>query len=81
MQLTKFILSDERNDRIKRHLAFWFIWWVYFAVSHAANPFGEEEISYFRNPVFTLTESVLLVLAQIPMTYGMVYWVLPRFIL
>ena len=81
MQLTKFILSDERNDRIKRHLAFWFIWWAYFAVSHAANPFGEEEISYFRNPVFTLTESVLLVLAQIPMTYGMVYWVLPRFIL
>ncbi len=81
MQLTKFILSDNRNDRIKRHLVFWFLWWAYFAVLHAANPFGKPEISYFRNPVFTLTESVLLLMGQIPLAYGMLYWVLPKFIL
>lgn len=80
MQLTKFILSDKRNDRIKRHLVFWALWYIYFAVLHAANPFGKPEISYFKNPVFTLTESVFFLLAQIPLVYGMLYWVLPNFI-
>lgn len=79
--LINFILSEKRNDRIKRHLVFWFVWWVYFAMSHAANPFGKPEIMYFRNPVFTLTESVFLLLPQMPLVYGMVYWVLPKFIL
>lgn len=81
MQLTKFILSDKRNDRIKRHLAFWFLWYLYFGLSHAANPYGKPEISYFRNPVFTLTESFFFLLAQVPMAYGMLYLVLPKFIL
>jgi hypothetical protein len=79
--LLNLILSEKRNDRIKRHLLFWFLWWAYFAVSHAANPFGKPEISYFRNPVFTLTESVFLLLPQLPLVYAMVYLVLPKFIL
>lgn len=79
--LLNLILSEKKNDRIKRHLIFWFLWWAYFAVSHAANPFGKPEISYFRNPAFTLTESVFLLLPQLPFVYGMLYWVLPRFIL
>lgn len=81
MLLSKFILSNKSADRIKRHIIFWLIWWVYFAVLHAANPFGKPEISYFRNPVFTFTESVFLMLPHIPLTYGMLYWVLPKFIL
>lgn len=81
MLLSKFILSSKSSDRIKRHLIFWLLWWVYFAVLHAANPFGKPEISYFKNPVFTFTESVFLVLPHIPLTYGMLYWVLPKFIL
>lgn len=81
MLSSKFILSDKKNDRIKRHLVFWLFWWAYFAVIHAANPFGKPEVSYFRNPVFTFTESIFLVLMQIPITYGMLYLVLPKFIL
>ena len=81
MLFSKIILSDKKNDRIKCHLIFWFFWWVYFAVLHAANPFGKPEISYFRNPVFTFTESVFFLIGQIPLTYGMLYWVLPKFIL
>jgi len=81
MSFNSFVFSEKRSDRIKRHLVFWVIWWVYFAISHAANPFGKPEISYFRNPVFTLTESGLLVLLQIPITYVMLYFILPRFIL
>lgn len=81
MLFSKLILSDKKNDRIKCHLIFWFFWWVYFAVLHAANPFGKPEISYFRNPVFTFTESVFFLIGHILLTYGMLYWVLPKFIL
>lgn len=75
------IFSEERSYRIKRHLLFWFCWWVYFAASHAANPFGQPEISYFRNPAFTLTESIFLMMSQLPLTYCMLYIILPFFIL
>lgn len=81
MLINTFIFSEKRSDRIKRHLLFWFCWWVYFALLHAINPFGPEEISYFRNPVFTLTESVFFILAQLPFAYSMLYLILPRFIL
>lgn len=70
------IFSEARHYRIKRHLLFWFTWWVYFAATHAANPFNNE-IAYFRNPVYTITESIFLLLAQLPLTYSMLYVVLP----
>jgi hypothetical protein len=77
----ELIFSTKKSDRIKRHLLFWFCWWVYFGATHAANPFGKPEIAYFRNPVFTLTESVFLMLAQLPLAYSMLYIILPKFIL
>jgi hypothetical protein len=81
MTWNQLIFSNKRNSRLTRHLLFWGIWYVYFAVLHAANPFGAPEISYFRNPVFTLTESFFLVLAQLPLAYSMWYYILPQFIL
>jgi hypothetical protein len=77
----QLIFSDERKYRIRRHLLFWLVWYVYYAVLHAAKPFGKSEISYFRNPVFTFTESFFLMLPQIPLTYGMLLIILPQFIL
>jgi Histidine kinase len=76
-----FIFSDKKSTRIKRHLLFWFLWYIYYAVLHAANPFGAEEISYFKNPVFTFTESFLFILCQMPLVYCMLYLILPEFIL
>ena len=80
MNFQALIFSEEKHYRIKRHLLFWFGWWVYFAASHAAHPFNER-ISYFSNPVFTLTESIFLMLSQVPLTYCMLYIILPFFIL
>src|SRR6201988_2671283 len=81
MNLSNLIFSEKRSDRIRRHLLFWFTWYVYFASLHAANPFGKPEISYFRNPVFTFTESFIQLLPQLPLVYAMLYIVLPKFIL
>ena len=81
MQLQEFIFSEKRNDRIKQHLLFWGIWYPYITLTHAAFPFGYPEMAYFKNPVYTFTESFFVVLAQVPITYGLLYFVLPKFIL
>ncbi len=75
------IFSEKRSDRIKRHLLFWGFWWFYFGLMHAVQPFGKPEIAYFRNLPFTISESVLLMLPQMALTYPMLYYVLPYFIL
>jgi hypothetical protein len=81
MNIQEFIFSEQRNDRIKQHLVFWGIWYPYITLTHAASPFGYPEMAYFRNPVYTFTESFFVVLAQVPLTYGMLYFTLPKFIL
>lgn len=81
MSIVDFIFSEKRNDRIKQHLLFWAAWYLYIILTHAANPLGQPEISYFRNPVFTFTESFFTVFAQVPIVYTMLYFVFPKFIL
>lgn len=81
MTLNTLIFSDKGSVRIKRHLLFWGFWYVYISITHAANPQGSPDISYFRNPVYTCTEAFFIVLAQVPVTYAMLYLVLPKFIL
>lgn len=78
---SKLIFSDQLTYRLRRHLLFWFCMWAYIALTHAANPLGKEEIAYFRNPVYTLSEAVLIVVAQFPVVYIMLYFILPKFIL
>jgi hypothetical protein len=81
MSIQTFIFSEKRQDRIKQHLLFWGIWYPYITLTHAAFPFGYPEMAYFRNPVYTFTESFFVVLAQVPLTYGVLYFILPNFIL
>lgn len=81
MKIPELLFSEKRNDRIKQHLLFWGIWYPYITLTHAAFPFGYPEMAYFRNPVYTFTESLFVVLAQVPLTYGVLYFVLPKFIL
>ena len=81
MTLNTLIFSDKRSVWIKRHLLFWSCWFLHFCMTHAANPFGSPEISYFKKPAFTILESILLILTQVPIVYIMVYIVLPVFFL
>ena len=75
-----FFFSPKIKHRFLRHLAFWFLWWLYAATMHAANPMGQPQISYFRNLPFTLSEAILLLLPHILLTYYMLYFVTTRFI-
>jgi sensor histidine kinase YesM len=81
MSLTSFIFSEKKSDRIKQHLLFWGIWYPYITLTHAAAPMGYAEMSYFRNPLYTFTESFFIVFSQAPLVYCMLYFVFPKFIL
>jgi sensor histidine kinase YesM len=80
MHLHNFIFSDRKKDRIRRHLVFWLIWGSYFAFLHAANPVLKPEASYFQNLPFTLTESILLLVPQMLITYLTLYVILPFYL-
>ena len=81
MNFQDFIFSEKRTDRIKQHLLFWAIWYPYITLTHAANPMGYPEMSFFRNPLYTFSESFFVVFGQVPTVYLMLYFVFPKFIL
>ena len=81
MGIQEFIFSEKRSDRIKQHLLFWGIWYPYITLTHAANPMGYPEMSFYRNPLYTFSESFFVVFAQVPTVYLMLYFVFPKFIL
>ena len=76
-----FIFSNKIAIRIRRHLLFWLFWWFYFATMHAANPMGNPKIAYFQNLPFTLTESIVILVPHVVITYYMLYFVMVKFIL
>ena len=78
---SKLVFSDERKYRFSRHLLFWFCYWLYFGLLHAANSFGGPEIMYFNNLPYTLTESLLLLIPQLVIAYPMLYFILPKYLL
>lgn len=81
MKLQEFIFSEKRNDRIKQHLLFWGIWYPYITLTHAAYPMGYPEMAFFRNPLYTFSESFFVVFGQVPTVYVMLYLIFPNFIL
>lgn len=81
MKLQEFIFSEKRNDRIKQHLLFWGIWYPYITLTHAAYPMGYPEMAFFRNPLYTFSESFFVVFGQVPTVYAMLYLIFPNFIL
>ena len=80
MDFRKLVFSTKPGIRLMRHFLFWFCWWIYFTMLHAANPFGQPEISYFRNLPFTISESVLHMFPQMIITYFILYFSFPLFI-
>src|SRR5687768_11270728 len=80
MLISNFIFSEERSDRIKQHLLFWFILAVYFALLQAANPFFKPASSYVGNLPYALARSVLQLVPQAFTAYTILYLVVPLYI-
>jgi Histidine kinase len=76
-----FIFSESRKVHLMRHLLFWFFWWLYFGLLHAANPMGLQQIAYFKNVPYAMLESGVLITPHLFLTYAMLLFVLPRYLL
>jgi hypothetical protein len=76
------IFSDKPIHRVKRHLLFWFFWWLYFGFVHALNPMlnmpGNPQMAFFRNLPFCIVESLLMLIPQTLLAYPLIYFYLSR---
>ena len=81
MRFRKFIFSEDWRVHIFRHLAFWFFWFIYFGLLHAANPMGLQEVAYFKNIPYAMTESFVMLTPHLILTYTMLLFVLPRYLM
>jgi len=75
-----FIFSEKRSDRIKRHLLFWFCYWVYFTVLHGAQS-GNRNANYFGNIPYSTVEAFLFIVPQVFFAYALLSFVLPKYLL
>ena len=81
MKFQEFIFSEKRNDRIKQHLLFWCIWYLYIAFTNTAAPLSHPEWSGFKHLEYTLPESFFIVISQAPFVYSILYFVFPKIVL
>ncbi|HEV7780571.1 MAG TPA: histidine kinase [Chitinophagaceae bacterium] len=80
MKQHPFIFSDERKWRIRRHLAFWVFWWLFqgFLYSFIVLRISSD---YFVQLPVSIMESFFFMVNHIFLAYGLMYFVIPRFLL
>ena len=81
MNLTSFLFSEKRSDRIKQHLLFWCIWYLYIAFTNTAAPLSHPEWTNFKHLEYTLPESFFIVIVHAPLVYSILYFVFPKIVL
>jgi sensor histidine kinase YesM len=75
-----FIFSDEPKYRLKRHLLFWGCWWTFHSVlySFVAIKAPYEFLSRLQ---LSSIEALFYLVPHAFLSYSLMYWVLPRFLL
>lgn len=80
MQQYPFIFSDERKYRIQRHLAFWIFWWLFQGLLYSFLAVARD-IPYPQQLSISLIESFIYMFSHIFLSYSLMYFVIPRFLL
>ena len=75
-----FIFSENKRDRVLRHLLYWFVWGSYFIILHVASPMLKPVAPYFINIPFPVVEGILFLLLQAPIVYITLYFILPIYL-
>lgn len=76
------IFSDKKRDRIKRHLLFWLLWWIYFAGTYYYYvQVGLKEITFGELSGILVLNTFLLLLIHIVACYSFIDFLLPRYLL
>ncbi|MGC4103177.1 sensor histidine kinase [Ferruginibacter sp.] len=80
MQQYPFIFSDDRSWRIKRHVTFWLVWWLFIAFLYSFVGINSATAYWVRLPA-SLIDSLIFLLAHMFLTYSLIYFVIPRFVI
>src|SRR5688572_26614314 len=92
MNLNDLVFSDSRSVRFRRHLLFWTVWFIYLTVTYliptnwipAWNLSGPmphiEKYGIFLSFWRIVQAAVLLTLMQMALVYGILYFILPRYL-
>jgi len=92
MNLYNLVFSDRRSIRFRRHLLFWVAWCVYWLTTYliptqwvpAWNLRGPmpqiEKYGFVVSCLRVLMNSVLMTMIYMGLTYGILYFILPRYL-
>jgi LytS/YehU family sensor histidine kinase len=75
----KFIFSDEKSYRFKRHLLFWVFWGIYFGLVRELNTRYFLDNGHFPNLNLNMAQAFIKLLPQTVLVYPLLYFILPRY--
>jgi sensor histidine kinase YesM len=75
-----FIFSDEPRYRLKRHLAFWVCWWTFQSILYSFVAI-KAPYEYLSRLQLSAIEALFYLVPHLFLSYTLMYWVLPRFLL
>ncbi|MBD0254351.1 MAG: histidine kinase [Cytophagales bacterium] len=80
----KFIFANDPKHRLGRHLVFWVVWWLFFALIYGSRPIGPSSPAWFSYQVaysYAALESLLFLPGHIMFSYVIIYLLIPSFLL
>ncbi|HMH21198.1 MAG TPA: histidine kinase [Puia sp.] len=80
MQSQAFIFSNQPKYRIARHAAFWIFWWLFQGFLYAFTP-GPHKLGLLGRLPLTMLDSLLFMTDHIFLSYSLMYFVLPVYLL
>jgi len=76
-----FIFSDKPGIRIRRHVIFWMLWWIYFAATYYYYvQVGLQKIDFGNLSGILFLKTFLLIVVHILSCYVFIYFLLPRYL-
>ena len=76
----KFIFSNEKKYRFRRHLLFWAVWGLWFFLPRELNPVFFQKNGHFPNAGKIMIEILIFLLPQPILVYSLLYLILPRYV-
>ncbi len=81
MSWHEFIFSTNPGHRIRRHIAFWLLWWIYFAATYYYYvQVGLQRIAFGKLSSILILKTFLLILVHMLSCYIFIYFILPRYL-
>lgn len=82
MNWHEFVFSEKPAHRTRRHIIFWLLWWIYFAVTYYYYlQVGLQKIVWGDLSSIMLIESFLLIIIHLVTCYFFIYVLIPQYIL